>query len=98
VIRWRNDFDWTGVRITAAALGRYPNAVSWRMSGAVYRAAVGVGRPLLGVPADTPWDADLRAAMEEAGHAVMEERLLDLLLDDLRPTCRPNETGRRGYE
>src|SRR5947207_10497743 len=31
-IRWRNDFDWTGVRLTAAALMRYPSAVPWRMS------------------------------------------------------------------
>lgn len=34
VIRWRNDFDWTGVRLTAAALQRYPGAVPWRMTAA----------------------------------------------------------------
>ena len=82
-IRWRNDFDWAGVRLTAAALVRYPNAVPWRMTSADYRPAAGSGPVLLGVPTDTPWDGSLREAMCQAGRAVMEERLLDSLLDDL---------------
>jgi hypothetical protein len=84
-VRWRNDFDWTGVRLTAAALGRYPNAVPWRMAGADYLSAAGSGPVLIGVPADTPWDPPLREAMRLGGRAVMEERLLDDLLTDLRP-------------
>ncbi|MEJ3745482.1 TIGR02679 family protein [Actinomycetes bacterium KLBMP 9797] len=82
-IRWRNDFDWAGVRLTGYALNRYPNAVPWRMSGADYRRAAGTGPALLGVPAPTPWDAALGAAMRETGRALMEERLLDTLLADL---------------
>lgn len=84
VIRWRNDFDWTGVRLTAAALARYPNAVPWRMSREEYLPEASRGPVLLGTPADTPWDPQLSEAMRQAGRAVMEERLLDGLLADLR--------------
>jgi uncharacterized protein (TIGR02679 family) len=83
VIRWRNDFDWTGVRLTAAALTRYPDAEAWRMGTEEYRSAAGAGPALLGVPAATPWDPPLCDAMRQAGWAVMEERLLDRLLADL---------------
>jgi uncharacterized protein (TIGR02679 family) len=82
-IRWRNDFDWAGVRLTAGALGRYPRAVPWRMTGDDYRRAAGSGPALLGVPAQTPWDRSLSDAMRSVGRAVMEERLLDDLLTDL---------------
>ena len=82
-IRWRNDFDWTGIRLTAAALWRYPSAVPWRMSTADYLGAAGRGVPLTGIPAATPWDPELAAAMTTVGRAVMEERLMDRLLDDL---------------
>jgi uncharacterized protein (TIGR02679 family) len=83
-IHWRNDFDWTGVRLTAAALARYPDAVPWRMSAADYAVGAEHGVPLAGVPADTPWDPRLAAAMRAGGRAVMEERLLDRLLGDVR--------------
>ncbi|HEV7897346.1 MAG TPA: TIGR02679 domain-containing protein [Planosporangium sp.] len=89
VIRWRNDFDWTGVRVTAAALDRYPNAVAWRMTSEDYRPAAGSGPVLLGVPTDTPWDPLLGDAMRQVGRAVMEERLLDDLLRDLRGPGQP---------
>jgi hypothetical protein len=82
-IRWRNDFDWAGVRLTAAALARYPGTVPWRMSVADYVADAPRGMPLVGTPATTPWDPALAAAMRENGRAVMEERLLDELLEDL---------------
>lgn len=83
-IRWRNDFDWTGVRLTAAALQRYPAAVPWRMTAADYLPVAGTGTPLLGTPAGTPWDESLGEAMRRTGRAVMEERLLDRLVADLR--------------
>jgi uncharacterized protein (TIGR02679 family) len=83
-IRWRNDFDWTGVRLTAAALTRYPTAVPWRMSTMDYRSAASAGVPLGGTPAATPWEPELATAMAETGRAVMEERLLADLLRDLR--------------
>ncbi|MFC4093652.1 TIGR02679 domain-containing protein [Micromonospora sp. GCM10011541] len=90
MIRWRNDLDWTGVRLTAAALERYPTAVPWRMTTTEYETAAVSGSALLGAPARTPWDPTLSDMMRRAGRAVMEERLIDLLLDDLR------EAGRRG--
>jgi uncharacterized protein (TIGR02679 family) len=84
IIRWRNDFDWAGVRLTAAALERYPHAVPWRMTAADYLPAAGSGPALVGTPTGTPWDPPLHDSMRQVGRAVMEERLLDLLLADLR--------------
>lgn len=79
----RNDFDWPGVRMTAAALSRYPQARPWRMTADDYRSAAESGQPLTGTPAQTPWDPPLGDAMVAAGRAVMEERLLPRLIDDL---------------
>ncbi|MCX4474569.1 hypothetical protein C5N14_14875 [Micromonospora sp. MW-13] len=84
VIRWRNDFDWTGVRLTAAALQRYPGAVPWRMTASDYLPAAGTGTALLGTPTRTRWDESLGESMRRVGRAVMEERLLDRLIADLR--------------
>ncbi|WP_436528826.1 TIGR02679 family protein [Actinoplanes sp. HUAS TT8] len=83
VIRWRNDFDWAGVRMTAAALARYPSVTPWRMSAADYERAVGPGSALLGPPAGTPWDPALGETMLRHGRSVMEERILDTLAGDL---------------
>ncbi|MFI1996083.1 TIGR02679 domain-containing protein [Actinoplanes sp. NPDC020271] len=83
LIRWRNDFDWAGVRLTAAAMNRYPTAVPWRMSAAVYSEAVATGGALIGTPAATPWDPELAELMRRHGRSVMEERLLDTLAGDL---------------
>ncbi|MFG1608571.1 TIGR02679 family protein [Actinoplanes sp. NPDC049265] len=83
VIRWRNDFDWTGVRLTSAALARYPGAVAWRMSAADYRTADRTGLPLNGPATATPWDPSLAEAMTGAGRSVMEERFIGTLLADL---------------
>ncbi|WP_033339733.1 TIGR02679 family protein [Catenuloplanes japonicus] len=88
VIRWRNDFDWTGVRLTGSALTRYPAAVPWRMAASDYAAGT-AGIPLAGPAAGTPWDPALGALMHETGRAVMEERLLDALLSDLTPAGHP---------
>lgn len=84
-IRWRNDFDWPGIRFTAAALGRYRNAAAWRMTGLDYVRAARSGPGLVGAPTETPWDPSLGEAMRRVGYAVMEERLLDILLADLTP-------------
>jgi uncharacterized protein (TIGR02679 family) len=82
-IHWRNDFDWAGVRLTAAALDRYPTARPWRMGLADYQSAASGGVRLVGTPADTPWEPALADAMRRSGRAVMAERLLEDLLDDL---------------
>jgi uncharacterized protein (TIGR02679 family) len=80
---WRNDFDWPGIRMTAAALARYPNARPWRMSTSDYDHASRQGPPLRGSPAPTPWEPELAEAMRQADRAVMEERLITTLLADL---------------
>lgn len=84
-IHWRNDFDWSGLRITAAAIRRF-DATPWRMSTDDYRAALEgdeAGR-LKGATADSPWDTRLAKEMVQAGWAGSEERLIPALLDDLR--------------
>jgi uncharacterized protein (TIGR02679 family) len=82
-IRWRNDFDWPGLRMTAAAISQY-GAEPWRMSAGDYRAAASVDGPRLrGPEADSPWDPELAALLHSSGRAVMEERLTPLLLEDL---------------
>jgi uncharacterized protein (TIGR02679 family) len=81
---WRNDFDWAGVRMTAAALARYANARPWRMGTADYLAASVTGQPLIGNPTATPWEPQLADELIATGRSVMEERLLPLLLEDLR--------------
>jgi uncharacterized protein (TIGR02679 family) len=83
-IRWRNDFDWAGLRITASAVERL-SATPWRMAADDYATALAHGDtdPLRGTPSTSPWDPALAAALATSGRAVMEERLVPLLLDDL---------------
>ena len=83
-VHWRGDFDWTGLRATAAAIDRY-GAVAWRMTEDEYRRAVddGDSEPLKGPVAPSPWDDRLAPAMAQRGRAVMEERLIPVLLGDL---------------
>ncbi len=83
-IHWRGDFDWTGLRTTAAAIDRY-DAIPWRMSTSEYVTALETGdsEPLKGTPATSPWEPSLAERMAAAGRAVMEERLIPTLLADL---------------
>ena len=83
-LRWRADFDWTGLRIVNAAITSH-GAEPWRMTAADYSIALEAGEstPLTGPPAASPWDQELTALMTEHGRAVMEERLIAVLLTDL---------------
>jgi uncharacterized protein (TIGR02679 family) len=83
-IRWRGDFDWTGLRTTATAVTRY-QAIPWRMAATDYCTALDTGdsEPLKGTAAPSPWDPQLADEMTERGRAVMEERLIPALLGDL---------------
>jgi uncharacterized protein (TIGR02679 family) len=83
---YHGDFDWGGVRI-ATTVFRLVGISPWRFDEASYLAALdrGHGSPLTtGAPADTPWDPRLRDAIARRGLRVEEERLLDLLIADLR--------------
>ena len=82
-IRWRNDFDWPGLRMTAAAVTRF-SAKPWRMECHDYDQADGEGAALRGAAAASPWDPRLAESMLRTGRAVMEERLIPHLLRDLR--------------
>ena len=85
-IHWRGDFDWTGLRTTAAAMQRY-TARPWRMSVTDYLTAIDAPlaetEPLRGAAAASPWEPELAVVMGRRGRAVMEERLIPLLLQDL---------------
>jgi uncharacterized protein (TIGR02679 family) len=84
-INWRNDFDWPGLRMTAAAIERY-SALPWRMSTEDYLDALETGTddPLEGTRTVAPWDARLTATMAREHRAAREEWLLPTLLADLR--------------
>ena len=85
-IHWRGDFDWTGLRTTAKAMDQF-GATPWRMDTATYLSGLGAGESepfKKDRPCEAPWDPPLSAEMRHAGRAVMEERLIDVLLDDLR--------------
>lgn len=84
-VRWHSDFDWSGVRQTAAATARYA-AAPWRMGAQDYLDAVAAGtaEPLGGSPTLTPWDERLAAEMLRERRAVREEHMLPDLLADLR--------------
>lgn len=86
-LHWRNDFDWPGLRMTATAVARL-GALPWRMGAGDYTTALARGDAggLRGATADSQWDPELAARMTAAGRAVMEERLVGLLLDDLSAT------------
>jgi uncharacterized protein (TIGR02679 family) len=85
-LHWRADFDWTGLRIVATAIASY-GAQPWRMTASDYRHALEAGdsTPLTGSPATSPWDPPLAALLTSHGRAVMEERLIAVLLTDLGP-------------
>jgi uncharacterized protein (TIGR02679 family) len=92
-LRWRADFDWTGIRVVASAISQY-RALPWRMSADDYLAALAAGQSgaLKGAPAYSPWDDRLATSMRESGQAVMEERLIELLLLDLDTGSASNST------
>lgn len=83
-LRWRADFDWTGLRIVGAAAVRH-GASPWRMSAADYTSGLAEGEstPLNGSGSASPWDPALAERMTAEGRAVMEERLIPALHADL---------------
>jgi uncharacterized protein (TIGR02679 family) len=82
-IRWHSDFDWPGLRMTAAAIRRL-GATAWLMGADDYRGALAVSsEPLKGPAAESPWDRRLADLMQASGRAVTEERQLAALLAEL---------------
>ncbi len=86
VLRVRADFDWAGLRIAGPLIG-LPGALPWRFRAADYLQALGArlrGLELEGPPAPAPWDPELAEEMRRAEVSVPEERVIDLLIGDLR--------------
>jgi uncharacterized protein (TIGR02679 family) len=82
-IHWHSDFDWVGLRQTAAAITRL-GATPWLMSADDYQAGVaGSCEPLRGTAAESPWDPRLAELMHARGRTVSEERQLPALLADV---------------
>jgi len=82
-IHWHSDFDWPGLRMTAAAIRRL-GAAPWLMRADDYRGALGTSSELLkGPTAESPWDRRLADLMQASGRAVTEERQLAALLAEL---------------
>jgi len=82
-IHWHSDFDWPGLRMTAAAIRRL-GAAPWLMGADDYRAALAASsEPLKGPSAESPWDRRLAELMQASGRAVTEERQLTTLLAEL---------------
>ncbi len=82
-IHWHSDFDWPGLRMTAAAIRRL-GAAPWLMTADDYRAALtGSSESLRGPRAESPWDTRLAELMQASGRAVTEERQLTALLAEL---------------
>jgi uncharacterized protein (TIGR02679 family) len=77
---YHGDFDWPGLRIGNFVMRRF-GARPWRFGAGDYKADA--GRWLEGPPVDAGWDAALRPTMAEAGRALDEESVVDVLLEDL---------------
>jgi uncharacterized protein (TIGR02679 family) len=83
LLRYHGDFDWPGITIANAIVGRF-GALPWRLDAGAYRSAAAAGGPpLRGGPVAASWDLALTEAMLALGVKVEEERVLDDLLADL---------------
>jgi uncharacterized protein (TIGR02679 family) len=84
-LRYHGDFDWPGVRIANLVMQRH-GARPWRMGVEDYRSASALGGIALeGDAVEASWDAELARAMTEVGRVVHEERVIEPLMQDLRP-------------
>lgn len=83
-LHYHGDFDGEGLRIAAYVLDK-TGATPWRMSTADYLAAVSGQQPgpEPGRITDAPWDDALATALREHRSAVPEERVAEVLLDEL---------------
>lgn len=92
-LRYHGDYDWPGVAIANNVIAKY-DATPWHFSAVDYTAAVKnapeLAAPLNGRPVIASWDADLTAAMTNAGIKIEEEaiaeRIIDLLAKEARST------------
>jgi uncharacterized protein (TIGR02679 family) len=88
-LHYHGDFDGEGLRIAAAVVARIA-AVPWHMTSADYLGA-GPDGPPVGRVSEVPWDPGLAGHLARVGRTVAEERVADVLLDELasRPAPGP---------
>lgn len=82
-LRYHGDYDWPGIAIANNVIAKY-DAVPWHFSAADYAAAISppqLAAPLSGRPVLASWDADLTAAMTEAGIKIEEEAIAERIID-----------------
>jgi len=79
---YHGDFDWGGLRI-ANQIHRELGFTPWRFRAANYRQAPGNGRQLGPTAVAALWDPDLAPAMLADGHALEEEKVVEVILQDL---------------
>jgi uncharacterized protein (TIGR02679 family) len=83
---YHGDFDWAGLSIGNAMVGRYA-ACPWRFGAADYSAAIAAaarpGRLLEGAAVQASWDAALSATMRQHGLAIAEEAVAETLMRDM---------------
>jgi len=83
-LHYHGDFDTAGINIANLIIGRF-GALPWRMSAGDYVAFADLGGPKLkSAPPHAIWDETLSEIMQSNGYAVLEERVLESLLEDLR--------------
>jgi uncharacterized protein (TIGR02679 family) len=83
-LRYHGDFDGEGIRIAANVMSR-TGALPWHMAASDYLAAV-AGQPNgpgVGRVTAAPWDGRLADDMRRLDVTVSEERVADLLIDEL---------------
>jgi uncharacterized protein (TIGR02679 family) len=92
-LRYHGDFDWPGLTIANAMVGRH-GCRPWRMSVDDYEAALARlapmvgGLPLLdGPPVAAVWDPALTEAMARARQTIHEELVIEDLLADMDRGC-----------
>ena len=83
-LRYHGDFDPSGITIANMLIRRFA-VEPWRMSASDYVAAAKATGPPFRRPAvEATWDDQLAAQMRLHGNSVLEERVLDALICDLR--------------
>ena len=83
VLHYHGDFDWAGVSIANALMGRFAMH-PWQMSADDLTTHAHLpGKRLEGRPLEARWDPGLRDALEARGLALHEEQVIERLLRDL---------------
>lgn len=84
-LHYHGDFDGDGLRIAAHVMAK-TGARPWRMSSHDYLAALDGTHTAFRAPgrvSEAPWDADLARHVSAHGAAVLEEKVAEVLLEDL---------------